>query len=81
MEYRDDVTDEEHAEFVGFQQKSAEEDGLVSCVCGNEIALHQSFRCLYCGIWWCEPCAENHFGQTVEEYHGNKQTVLHTESK
>ncbi len=39
--------------------------------CEREFALSVMYRCLYCGIWYCEPCAEQHFGQTIAAYHGN----------
>ena len=73
MHYHDAVTEDEHAQFVDIQQESAKEEGLITCVCDSEISLYEAYRCLYCGIWWCEPCAEEHFGQTISEYHSNKR--------
>lgn len=30
------------------------------------------YKCLYCKVWYCEPCAELHFGKTVEEWRREK---------
>ena len=35
--------------------------------CLKKLRMDQAYRCLYCGIWWCEKCAETHFGQTKAE--------------
>jgi len=35
----------------------------VTCVCGKTINMHYAYRCLYCGIYFCETCAKAHFGQ------------------
>ncbi len=40
------------------------------CAQEQEIGLSEMYRCLYCGIWYCEVCAEKHFGQTIAAYHG-----------
>ena len=36
--------------------------------CQKKLKPEQSFRCLYCGVWFCQSCAEIHFGQSREEY-------------
>ena len=36
--------------------------------CNRDLPLHALFRCLYCGTWFCQSCAEKHFGKTREEY-------------
>jgi len=41
---------------------------FVRCSCNKKLWPHQSFRCLYCGEWYCQKCAEIHFGKTVEQY-------------
>lgn len=38
------------------------------CMCGKMLHSYQMFRCLYCGEWYCQPCAEKHFGKTRKEY-------------
>lgn len=39
----------------------------VHCPCGQIRAIEVTFRCLYCGIWFCFKCAEEHFGETLKE--------------
>ncbi len=34
----------------------------IRCVCNNFVIWRYMYRCLYCGIWFCEACAEEHFG-------------------
>lgn len=46
----------------------------VRCVCLKLVKMKYAYRCLYCGIFYCRECAEQHFGKTVAEYrseHGN----------
>lgn len=40
----------------------------IECGCGRAMPLRFFFRCLYCGCWFCEPCAEVHFGMTRAQY-------------
>lgn len=51
--------------------------GTVTCPCGKERAALLMYRCLYCKVYFCDRCAEDHFGKTVEEYksefHGEPQ--------
>jgi hypothetical protein len=39
----------------------------ITCGCGTERALVLMYKCLYCNEWFCHSCAEDHFGETVEE--------------
>ena len=51
----------------------------VTCPCGRERGTTHAVRCLYCNIWYCETCAEDHFGQTRDEYrasHPIQETAL-----
>lgn len=41
---------------------------LITCPCERRLALVSSYKCLYCGVWFCRRCAEEHFGKTVAEY-------------
>lgn len=50
------------------------------CPCGQLRALTNSFRCLYCGIWFCQPCAELHFGQSVESWVLQKRIAARNEA-
>jgi hypothetical protein len=36
----------------------------VRCPCMKLVGLlHGSYKCLYCGIYFCTDCAERHFGK------------------
>jgi hypothetical protein len=38
--------------------------------------MANAYKCLYCGFWFCLPCAEIHFGKTKEQYAAeNKEDV------
>ena len=55
--------------FVAMQFKSAKGPyPQIPCGCGRTIPLRFAIRCLYCGEYYCEACAEVHFGETREEY-------------
>lgn len=45
----------------------------VTCACGQPRSLELAYRCLYCGAWFCVPCAEAHFGQTMLEWKQKKR--------
>lgn len=48
------------------------------CMCGGSFHAHQLFRCLYCGEWYCLPCAEKHFGLTRKQYEEEKRNERQT---
>lgn len=54
--------------------KSQEEDGIpvgftkVRCPCLKTVKWLYAYRCLYCGVFYCRKCAEQHFGKTILEY-------------
>lgn len=35
----------------------------VTCGCGRCMAIECLFRCFFCGVWFCERCAREHFGE------------------
>ena len=41
---------------------------VVTCCCGLKRGLHLMYKCLYCDVYFCKRCAEQHFGKTVTEY-------------
>lgn len=45
----------------------------VRCPCLKIVRLKYAYRCLYCGIFYCKDCAEEHFGKTVEQYRAEQQ--------
>lgn len=40
----------------------------VVCSCGEAKPLRHLYKCLYCDCFFCKPCAEVHFGKTVEQH-------------
>lgn len=34
----------------------------IRCGCNKLVGWKFMYRCLYCGIWFCKDCAEQHFG-------------------
>ena len=80
IEMIDPITKEEHElnlQIVAEQLriiKRQEQDKIpliytkIRCVCERFVLWQHMYRCLYCGIWFCKDCAEEHYGMTVEEY-------------
>ena len=53
------------AELVARQFREAMGDvPCVTCPCGLNAPVRFLFRCLYCGVWFCQRCAEEHFGES-----------------
>ena len=46
---------------------------IITCVCGKRRELFAMYRCLYCGLYLCVRCAEDHFGKTIEQWVVNKR--------
>ena len=40
----------------------------VTCPCGRRRGITHAVRCLYCDVWFCELCAEVHFGKTRRQH-------------
>jgi len=38
----------------------------IRCGCNKLLKHIYMYRCLYCGIWYCKECAEEHFGYKVD---------------
>lgn len=55
------------------QWRSAVDERRIACECGQVRALELAYRCLYCGAWFCVPCAELHFGMTVQAWKEKKR--------
>lgn len=60
------------------QWTDAVELRAILCGCGQSRALEVAYRCLYCGQWFCVPCAEAHFGMTVRAWRENKRVARRT---
>ncbi len=56
------------------QHAAAHKGNAVNCPCGQLRALTMAYRCLYCGVWFCFNCAQEHFGMTVKQFRANKDT-------
>jgi hypothetical protein len=56
------------AERLCRQWGEAISSGEITCLCGWKRSLVMAYRCLYCGEWFCAPCAEKHFGQTILDW-------------
>ena len=44
----------------------------VTCGCGCKMPLRFAFKCLYCGEFYCQTCAEHHFGKTRAQWIADK---------
>jgi len=60
--------------FMGWQLSMIEEQvgwGItadkvtVKCGCNKKVKVLYAHRCLYCGIYYCRDCAQEHFGYRV----------------
>lgn len=38
----------------------------IRCGCNKFISWMFMYKCLYCGVWFCKDCAEQHFGFAIE---------------
>ena len=54
--------------------ETQEDDGIpakfikIRCVCLKLQSWKDMYKCLYCLVFYCRECAEQHFGRTVEQY-------------
>ena len=55
-------------ELLQQQYHEASNEGSIHCCCGQIRALTMAYRCLYCGLWFCQSCAELHFGLTLQQW-------------
>jgi len=37
----------------------------IRCGCNKMVRIIEAYRCLYCGVFYCKECAEEHFGMRV----------------
>ena len=50
----------------GSQPSSVSRVGHIRC--GREVSIEYAYRCYYCGFYFCERCAAEHFGKTRAEH-------------
>jgi hypothetical protein len=57
----------EQLELISDQQRirTPMENVKIRCGCNKLIGWQYMYRCLYCGIWYCKDCAEEHYGMKV----------------
>lgn len=53
------------------------EQPKIECGCGLAAPIRFLFRCLYCGVWFCQTCAEEHFGKTRAQHIAERVAKLH----
>jgi len=41
---------------------------LLTCECGKTCNILDMYKCLYCDIYRCKACSEEHFGTTVDDW-------------
>ena len=55
--------------------------GTITCPCGRERALVLMYKCLFCDVWFCQQCAEAHFGKTRAEWLAEQQQASNDEAQ
>lgn len=73
LNYYIDRAEGEDKEHLRRQWQEACKHNFIICKCGQLRDLKLAFKCLYCGLWFCQHCAEIHFGQTLKEYEESKK--------
>lgn len=63
-------------EWVTQQTAEACKTGKVTVRSGHRIPVWLAFRCLYCGEYFSQSGAEEHFGTTRADYLGERDDVL-----
>lgn len=46
--------------------------GTITCPCGWKRGIMRMYQCLYCKVWFCQLCAEVHFGKTIKQFKAEK---------
>ena len=76
--YESNATPEQKAQKLNFMHKQLkfikfqEADNIplarsqIRCGCYKLVKFIYAYRCLYCGVWYCKQCAEEHFGMKVK---------------
>ena len=57
-------------EFIVYQQSLANDEirPFMRCGCLVKLKIDEAYKCLYCGQWFCQLCAEVHFGKTIKQH-------------
>jgi hypothetical protein len=69
------MADEAGKIVLAYQAKQIYVDSVpsVTCPCGKVRTLSDMYKCLYCGVVFCFHCAEEHFGQTLNDWVSEKR--------
>jgi hypothetical protein len=67
------------SEWIARQLAQASREGTITTRKGKVIPVHLSYRCLYCGEFFSQTGAEEHFGQTRIEHNKGKRMGMDTE--
>ena len=59
--------------FVQMQTRQAQTTGWVQIRDGGKIPVWVAYRCLYCGEYFNQTGAEQHFGMTREEFFAKQE--------
>jgi hypothetical protein len=71
---------EQKLKFMYFQLKMIKEQVgwkmdadkiTVKCGCHKKVKVLYAHRCLYCGIYYCPDCAQEHFGMRIDNMRGS----------
>lgn len=63
-------------EWVAQQTFEASKTGKVTVRSGHKIPVWLSFRCLYCGEYFSQGGAEEHFGTKRADYVGDRDDII-----
>lgn len=55
--------------------------GQVTCTCGRTIPARFAYKCLYCDIFRCLVCSEDHFGKTRAQYFAERANPAPTQAQ
>lgn len=58
-----------------------EQQMWMTCGCGQRAVSWQMYRCLYCGVFYCKACAEQHFGARKPAFDDDDEKPSHPNRK
>ena len=77
--YHGNMTEEEKLKSRAWMRKqlqpivTAPLQYMMTCFCGKRVVFWMTYRCLYCGVFFCKACAEEHFGARVPTLNKSEQ--------
>jgi predicted nucleic acid binding AN1-type Zn finger protein len=64
-----------------FTQAKYELPTMIDCACSRRIPIRFMYKCYYCGEYFCEKCAEVHFGKSRKDYKAEKVKCVPVKTK